>query len=140
MTAPLPRPHFEHLVAILRDHPDFATETGRLRLLRGALHGYAGAEAVLAGLNLAGDPRGAAVEVVIRLEQVGRLGERHALALLLESLSASLGDGDDQRRRFVEVIADLDRLPIEPGPRLGEGLVRPTAGPSQPPSPRYPVR
>ena len=109
MAAALSQSDFQRLVEIISHHPDFATETGRLRLLRGALRGVPRGESVLAGLDLSGPPRGAAVEVVTRLLAFGRLGNRHALTLVLESVRD--GSGDDLRTELDGFIADLDGHP-----------------------------
>jgi len=119
MAAPLNRPEFQRLVEIIRDHPDFATETGRWRLLRAALQGHARTAAVLAGLDLGGHPQGVAVEVVTRLSAFGCLGGRHALALVLESVRE--GSGDDLSPELDRFIAELDGHcgPTRPGGRTG---------------------
>jgi sulfatase modifying factor 1 len=119
----------DRIVALLEGHPDFHTETSRRRLLAGAIGGIPGAEAVLTVPDLSGGARGAAVALVDYLAGFGRLAGRHSLSWVLER--ARLGVGDDWQPRYLDLIAELDRLPA-PTPR-------PSGAPA-PLVPRSPLR
>jgi formylglycine-generating enzyme required for sulfatase activity len=95
----------DRAVAWLREHPDFATEPGRLALRSAAFAARSGAESLL-DLDLSGDPGQAAERLVERLRAFGCLDGRHALGLVLEPLTDRLGD--DRRPTLETLIRDLD--------------------------------
>jgi hypothetical protein len=64
------------LVEVFADHPDFKTETGRWGLVGLAFGGISGGERATGNLNLAGHSHNAAVALVERLLDFGRLGDR----------------------------------------------------------------
>ncbi|WP_295427218.1 hypothetical protein [uncultured Thiodictyon sp.] len=97
----------DRAMELLTHHPDFATQTGRLRLLTAAFGGVAGAEPILTHRpDLDGGPQGAAAGLVDFLAAFGQLGDRHPLALLLEQVRATAGD--DQQGPLAALIRDLD--------------------------------
>jgi hypothetical protein len=95
------RPDYLSLVEVFAAHPDFRTEEGRWKLVDEAFRGIPRADAVTGVLDLHDPPRNAATSLVGRLLDFGRLGERHTLSLVLETLRDRVGD---ERR------AELDRL------------------------------
>jgi 3',5'-cyclic AMP phosphodiesterase CpdA len=101
MKATVERQDYLSLVEVFATHPDFRTEDGRWKLVDEALRGIPGAERAKGGLDLRDPPRNAAGSLVGRLLDFGRLGERHSLALVVETLQERIGD--DQR-------PELDRL------------------------------
>jgi len=105
----------DRIVALLEGHPDFHTETSRRRLLAGAVGGIPGAEPVLTVPDLSGGAHGAAVALVDYLAGFGRLAGRHSLSWVLEH--ARRGRGDDWQPRYLDLIAELDRLPAPSPPR-----------------------
>jgi 3',5'-cyclic AMP phosphodiesterase CpdA len=101
MKASVERQDYLTLVEVFATHPDFRTEDGRWKLVDAAFRGIAGVERAKGGLDLRDPPRNAAGSLVGRLLDFGRLGERHSLALVLETMRERAGD--DER-------AELDRL------------------------------
>jgi hypothetical protein len=95
------RPDYLSLVEVFAAHPDFRTEEGRWKLIDEAFRGVPRADAAIGVLDLRDPLRSAATSLVGRLLDFGRLGERHTLSLVLETLRDRVGD---ERR------AELDRL------------------------------
>ena len=104
----------DQVVGLLAEHPDFQTETNRLRLLTDALAGLPGAGSILHKTDLSGTARGAAVALVDHLARFGRLDGRHSVSLMLEQ--ARVGQGDDRQQTFLDLIAQWDRLPAAQPP------------------------
>lgn len=86
MPAPLDRTDFQALVDLLADLQAFRTEDRRWTLVDESLVGLPRAAAARGGLDLRDPPRTAAVSLVVRLGDFGCLGDRHALALVLETV------------------------------------------------------
>lgn len=114
MPSALTRQDFLRLNEIFESHPDFRTETGRWHLIDRAFQGRDRGAAASAGLNLGGAAGQAATALVSRLDYFGCLGDRHALALVLEAIRDQVGD--DRRPELDRLIATLD------------GACRPAAG------------
>jgi 3',5'-cyclic AMP phosphodiesterase CpdA len=115
MKASIERQDYLSLVEAFAAHPDFRTEDGRWKLVDEAFRGISGSERAKGGLDLRDPPRNAAGSLVGRLLDFGRLGERHSLALVVETLQERVGD--DERGELDRLIRVLDgrQLPA-PGP------------------------
>ena len=97
MTVELQREDFRHLVSLVQDVPDFANVRDRRRLVVGALEGIPRASAILSGLDLDGNPRSVAVEVIKTLAQFGQVAYgKEALGVFLNELLDRIGDGEEQ--------------------------------------------
>jgi hypothetical protein len=101
MAPTLDRADFQGLVQIFADHRDFRTEASRWGLIDEAFRGVPRASAASGGLDLRDPPRNAAVALVGGLADFGCLGDRHSLALVLETLRDRCGD---------DLRPELDRL------------------------------
>lgn len=93
MTVKLSQKDFRRLVEILQAHPDFKSARDRRTLVEGALEGSPRADSILAGLDLEGAPRVAAVEVVKSLADFGQVAYgKEALGVFLNYLQGITGD------------------------------------------------
>ena len=93
MTVQLKQDDFRRLVELLQGLPDFANARDRRRLLAAALEGSPRTGSILAGLDLEGAPRGAAVEVVKSLADFGQVAfGKEALGVFLNYLQGIAGD------------------------------------------------
>jgi S1-C subfamily serine protease len=93
MTIKLKQEDFRRLVEILQAHPDFKSARDRRKLVEGALEGSSRADSILAGLDLEGAPRVAAVEVVKTLADFGQVAYgKEALGIFLNYLQGIAGD------------------------------------------------
>jgi len=93
MTVKLNQHDFRRTVEILQSHADFKDPRDRRRLVEGALEGSPRADTILAGLNLQGGPRVAAVETVKELVDFGQVAYgKEALGVFLNYLQDIVGD------------------------------------------------
>jgi len=93
MTVQLRQDDFRRLVELVQGLPDFATARDRRRLVAAALEGSPRTGSILAGLDLDGSPRGAAVEVVKSLADFGQVAfGKEALGVFLNYLQGLTGD------------------------------------------------
>ncbi len=117
MKASVERQDYLSVVEAFATHPDFRTEDGRWKLVDEAFRGIAGAERAKGGLDLRDPPRNAAGSLVGRLLDFGRLGERHSLSLVVETLRERVGD--DERPgldRLIRVLDGKESTPNGPAP------------------------
>jgi hypothetical protein len=107
MSMQLKSEDFHALVDLLQGLPELANVRDRRRLLEATLAGTPRAATLLAGLDLDGPPRGAAVQVVSFLAGFGQVAAgREALVVFLEGLLAGLGE--EQARRARDLLAAYD--------------------------------
>lgn len=93
MTVRLNQDDFRRIVDVVQAHSDFANARDRRRLVAVALEGSPRADTILAGLDLEGTPRGAAVEVVKSLADFGQVAYgKEALGVFLNYLQGIVGD------------------------------------------------
>ena len=93
MTVRLSQQDFRELVGLLQSVPDFARGRDRRGLVAAALEGSPRADTILAGLDLDGPPRSAAVEVVKSLADFGQVAYgKEALGVLLGYLQGIVGE------------------------------------------------
>ncbi len=110
MTVELRRDDFRRLVALAQNLPDFANVRDRRRLVEGALKGSPRAGAILAALDLDGNPRGVATEVVRNLAEFGQMDHgKEALGVFLNELLERIGAGEDAD--FIRGL--FERYPLE---------------------------
>lgn len=96
MSIQLAPPDFQCLVSIVQKLPDFRTETGRWRLIDGALEGSPRADAIRGQLDLSGALLGAAVGAVKTMADFGQVVYgKEALGIFLNYLLQNLmGEGE----------------------------------------------
>jgi V8-like Glu-specific endopeptidase len=93
MTVKLTQGDFRRLVDLVQGLPDFSGGRDRRRLVAAALEGSPRAGTILAGLDLGGTPRGAAVEVVKSLADFGQVAYgKEALGVFLSYLQGITGE------------------------------------------------
>jgi len=110
MTVQLTQSDFQKLVCIAANTYDFRSVMGRLRLVSGALEGSPRATDILSQLNLDGTPRGAAVEVISRLSQFGRVTEdKEALGVFLNYVLFFKGE-EDKDTAFIRSLFEIYHL------------------------------
>lgn len=101
MSVTIGRGDYQALVRLLAAHPDFQTEDRRRGLVDESFRGVPRGEVAKGLLDLRDPPHQAAVSLVGRLLEFGRLGEHQSLSRVLLTLRERAGD--DGR-------AELDRL------------------------------
>jgi V8-like Glu-specific endopeptidase len=120
MTIELAHDDFKRLVNIVQDLPDFANVRDRRRLVAGTLEGSPWASTILAGLDLDGNPRGVAVDVVKNLAQFGQVVYgKEALGVFLNELLNLMGEGEASdfiRALFERYPLDQPAVPNRPIP------------------------
>lgn len=93
MTVKLSQQDFRELVELVQGIPDFAQGRDRRGLVAAALEGSPRADTILAGLDLDGSPRSAAVEVVKSLADFGQVAYgKEALGVFLGYLQGIVGE------------------------------------------------
>lgn len=93
MTVRLNQEDFRQLVDLVQGVPDFAKGRDRRGTVAAALEGSPRADIILAGLDLDGSPRAAAVEVVKSLADFGQVAYgKEALGVFLSYLQGIVGD------------------------------------------------
>lgn len=120
MTVELTHDDFKRLVNIVRDLPDFANVRDRRRLVAGALDGSPRASTILASLDLDGNPRGVAVDMVKNLAQFGQVVYgKEALGVFLNELLNLMGESESSdfiRTLFARYPLDQPAVPNRPIP------------------------
>ncbi|MBD2215133.1 trypsin-like peptidase domain-containing protein [Nostoc linckia FACHB-104] len=95
MTVQLSQPDFQRLIRIVSNLPDFANVRDRRRLVAGALEGVPKANIILAQLDLDGNPKNVAVEVVHFFANFGQVAYgKEALGVFLNYIQFSTSDED----------------------------------------------
>jgi hypothetical protein len=93
MTVKLSQDDFRRLVELVQRIPDFSRGRDRYGMVAAALEGSPGADTILAGLDLDGPPRAAAVEVVKSLADFGQVAYgKEALGVFLSYVQGITGD------------------------------------------------
>jgi V8-like Glu-specific endopeptidase len=96
MSIALQHDDFRRLVNLLQDLPDFANVRDRERLVAGALEGSPRARDIRGGLDLDGNRRGVAVEVITNLARFGQVAYgKEALGVFLNELLDLIGEDED---------------------------------------------
>jgi len=96
MTIELQREDFKKLITLLQNLPEFASARDRRRLVSGALKGSPRADTILASLDLDGNARGVATEVVNNLATFGQVTPgKEALGVFLNELLELIGEGEN---------------------------------------------
>ncbi len=110
MTVELQRDDFRRLVTLVQDLPEFANVRDRRRLMVGALEGSPRARTILGGLDLDGNPRAVAGEVIRNLAHFGQVVYgKEALGVFLNELLDRIGEGDDEE--FIRGL--FERYPLD---------------------------
>jgi V8-like Glu-specific endopeptidase len=108
---------FQRLVDLLKEHPDFKSTRDRVRLLQRVFEGSARGNALISILDLEGDPRGVATEVLAKAARFGQLDYgRPALGVFLSSIQDDL---DDNAASFITELFQkypLDAQPVRARP------------------------
>ncbi len=121
MTFRLERDDFRALLKIVERHPSFANVRDRRRLLDAAFEGEPRGKTVIANIDIDGNPRDVAVEVVSQLQQFGGLAYgRSALGVFLNELLDRMGEAEDEA--FIRALFaryPLDRPVIAAPPLVG---------------------
>ena len=98
MPVQLDRPDFLRLLTVVQAHRSFANVRDRRRLLEAAFEGEPRGVTVLANIDLDGNPRDVATEVVTALMRFGQVAyAREALGVFVNELLNRTGDTEDER-------------------------------------------
>ncbi len=97
MTVQLDQPDFQRLTRIVQNLPEFAKESVRRDLVKGAFGGDPKADVILARLDLEGTPMSVSVRVVSFLSQFGQVAYgKEALGVFLNYIQDFTGDSEDK--------------------------------------------